>query len=41
MFGEHAPEVVMDPSLASNALAGRRLNSFRRGLQINDFYSRI
>ena len=36
MFGEHAPEVVMDPSLASNALAGRRRIAIRPTAQFND-----
>ncbi len=33
---EHAPEVVMDPSLASNALAGRRRIAIRPTAQFND-----
>ena len=36
MFGELAPEVIMDPTLASNALAGRRRISIRPGAQFND-----
>jgi uncharacterized protein (TIGR02421 family) len=36
MFGPHAPEVVLDPSLASNALAGRRRIAIRPGACFTD-----
>jgi uncharacterized protein (TIGR02421 family) len=36
MFGEYAPEVVMDANLASNALAGRRRISIRPDALFND-----
>ena len=36
MFGEFAPEVVMDPNLASNALAGRRRISIRPDAKFTD-----
>jgi len=36
MFGEFAPEVVMDATLASNALAGRRRIAIRPTAKFND-----